>query len=182
CVLFRGDDKTLCGVAISTNEIRRDDDILTRAKKAGNLLAMGYTEKEIAKLFGVTYQSIGNWLAINDLDTKVKGLIKDGRLAATLAMKLAKIEKGKQLEAAQEYLDEKATAKKTGKRQKRNRSNPLNQKKMRGRKEIEALLKIFDAKHEGNYRDLIKWRGIDKKGRPRRGEAPRAPQQRRRTT
>jgi ParB family chromosome partitioning protein len=157
CIVRRGTAKHLAGTAVMANELRRDDDILVRAKKATNLSNYGYTEEEIAIMFGVTKQTILNWLAIGSLDKTVKSAIKDGKIPASHAMRLARVPKDEQPQIMNEYLEENETVSPNEKprQKKRNKNSPLHVDKVRSKKECKILLDALGEEHI--FVPAIKW-------------------------
>jgi len=89
CIHRRGDAHDMLVTMISANEHRYDDDPMIRAKKAARLMALRASEAEVANCFGVTVQSIRNWLTLLDLAPSVQQAVSAGRIGATAATKLA---------------------------------------------------------------------------------------------
>jgi len=99
------------GVAVSMNEVRKDTSPLTKAnrmyayverlqakndepEKAASVRADAI--KRCAVIFGYSTKQVENYLALNDCSAKVKRAIDSGRLSATAASNLAKLEKEEQ--------------------------------------------------------------------------------------
>lgn len=82
-VIFRNEKD---GVAASTgvllNEIRKDDDVLTKAEKADRLRNLGRSDEEIAETFGVTTKTISTWAKFAVLSNSVLKAIKDDKISA----------------------------------------------------------------------------------------------------
>lgn len=155
CVVRKGSAKHLTAASVTANEVRINDDILARAKKASNLLNMGYTEEEIAKLFGVTKQTILNYLAIDGLDKTVKKAIGEEKIPASHAMKLSKIPKKEQYQAMSEYLEQNKDKKPRTERKKTDKKNPLNVQKMCSKKECKQMIEALGENHA--FVEVIKW-------------------------
>lgn len=85
CMIRKGDDASLFGVMVSTNELRREDTPMGRAEKLQRFLAMGRSESEAVVVFGVTRQTIANWKALLDLAPEVKQAVEHGVIGATAA-------------------------------------------------------------------------------------------------
>lgn len=85
CMIRKGDDASLFGVMVSTNELRREDTPMGKAEKLQRFLAMGRTEAEAVVVFGVTRQTIANWRALLDLAPEVKQAVETGVIGATAA-------------------------------------------------------------------------------------------------
>jgi ParB family chromosome partitioning protein len=92
----RGSDKDLFGVLILTNELRQNDGPLQKAEKLQRCLEMGYTEAEAAVTFGVSEQTIRDWLILLELDPAVRNAVEARTLSATAAVKLGKLDKKRQ--------------------------------------------------------------------------------------
>jgi ParB family chromosome partitioning protein len=100
----RDDDEDALAVMISENEKRVDDDQLTKAKKLKRFLDIGGTEEDAVVMFGVTKVSLKNWLSLLDLDSKVQHMVSDGKLSASAAGDLSKLERKDQVEEAQRLI------------------------------------------------------------------------------
>jgi len=84
-----GSDEHVATVAISMNEIRLDDDVLTKAAKAERLMSrLGGDKKAVANAFGVTTVTIDNWAKLMELAAPVKKAVASGQLSAHAASKL----------------------------------------------------------------------------------------------
>lgn len=90
-MLSRGSDENLFGVMISENEIRSDDVLTTKLPKLEKLLAFGKTEQEAADIFGVTTQTIKNWLSLIAASPDVKKAVSKGSISATAGVTIAKL-------------------------------------------------------------------------------------------
>lgn len=86
CLVKSGDGSRLVGVGISANEQRQMDTAATKARKAARYLDLGRTEEEAALAFGVSEQTIRNWLAVTTLEPEVQIAIEAGRISATEAV------------------------------------------------------------------------------------------------
>lgn len=104
-LIRRIDVKTAAGEMIVQNEHRRDDDALTRAKKAQRMLTAGRKMVEVALAFGVSVQSISQWLKLLDLSATLQKMLEDGRLSATTASTLASLDHKAQAEAAKALIE-----------------------------------------------------------------------------
>ena len=83
------EDVRVAGIAISENEIRADDDVLTKAKKASRLLGQLHDENEVAIAFGVTLTTIRNWLRLAEADPRVHQAIREGKISASAGVEIA---------------------------------------------------------------------------------------------
>ncbi len=89
CVFKRGDSADLFAMSISTNEQRVEDNPLEKAEKLKRLLNQGFEYSEAATIFGVTVETIKRWEKLIGLEPDVKDDIRDGKLSASAASKLA---------------------------------------------------------------------------------------------
>ena len=135
-VMAVGDEITQYGVMISENELRRDDSPIAKAEKCCKYLSMGRTTKEAAVAFGVTEQTIKNWMEITGLAVSVKKSVDKGVISATAAAKLSKLSPTKQKETVAEM------AAVSGK--KRITISAVTGSKMRKKKEISDMLSLID--------------------------------------
>lgn len=93
-LIEQGDDVHMQGVAISLNEIRRDDNTLVKAEKCMRLLQRnGNDYKAAAIRFGVSVVAIKNWAKVAELPSKVKRAVADGQISASAASELHGLEK-----------------------------------------------------------------------------------------
>lgn len=150
-ILRRGDEEAAVGVMVSANELRLDDAPLAKAQKASKLLAMGKSTKEVALIFGVTVQCLGQWLTLLDTAPEVQAAVKSGKLAASAALEVAKLPREKQKAVAKkaEAAPKKTTATAVKIAQK---TSPA---PMRSRREIEDRLTQPHLPEQ--YRDALLW-------------------------
>ena len=85
----RADDKRIAGIMVSTNELRQDDEVLTKATKASRLLDLVGDINEVAIAFGRTPQQIRNWLKLAEADEGIHEAIKTGVISASAGIELA---------------------------------------------------------------------------------------------
>ncbi|MCD8349996.1 MAG: ParB/RepB/Spo0J family partition protein [Planctomycetaceae bacterium] len=135
-IIERGQDADLYGVLISMNEIRRDDSPLVRADKAQRLINMGKTEAEVADAFGVSGQTIKNWLALQDLAAPVRLAVEAGEVTATAAGQLAGLSADEQQDRLEQLKAEggRVTVSRVKRAAKSGDNKPTN--RMRTKKEI----------------------------------------------
>lgn len=117
-VLRRGPEHELFGVMVSSNEIRKDDNAMAKAKKVQRFLNMGRTKQEAAIAFGVSDVSISNWTKMLELALPVQKLVEEGKLSANAASKLYSLDPEEQTKKALELV---TAAKETGKKPTANR-------------------------------------------------------------
>lgn len=99
CIIRRGDDREMLGVAVSENEIRKADTPMVRARKMQHLLELGRVEGDIAIIFGVTKQTVKNHLKLFDLCPQVQNAVEAGTISATAASQLSDMPPAEQKKA-----------------------------------------------------------------------------------
>ncbi len=98
CALEHGDESHMATVAISLNEIRKDDDAIVKAAKAVRLLNRNGNDKAAAAIaFGVTTTTIKNWTKLVELAAPVKKAVANGEISASAATQLHGMEKDDQI-------------------------------------------------------------------------------------
>lgn len=140
-VTRRGDDSTLAGIMVSTNEIREEDLPLNRAKKIARLSEMGKSDEHIAMLFGVSKSTIKNYSALLDCTTPVRNAVEAGHIPLKEAYKLAKLEPAEQKETVAKMIAAGATV--TNKREKTKKMRQAagtDRPTVRRKKEIDELV------------------------------------------
>lgn len=95
-ILKRVDEQEAMGILVSANEHREDDDVLTKAKKAGRMLDRGISEAEVAGEFGVTQQAVKSWRKLLTCSAKVKKAVEQGKLSAAAAAELSTMSREEQ--------------------------------------------------------------------------------------
>lgn len=160
-ILRGGSDSDLFGVLISENEIRRDDNAIKKGEKARKLLNMGYTVAQIAVTFGVTYQTVGNWLKADELPEPIKEAVLNDEISATAAIRMSDMSNDQQVDHYDNIKKSglKPTVENVGKTVLKTKGVQVN--KMRSKREIEE--KIVDFQYEGQsiyaaaFIDALKW-------------------------
>lgn len=100
CALETGDESHMATVAIALNEIRVDDGTMVKAAKAIRLLNRnGDDHKAVAIAFGVSTQTIKNWIKLVELAAPVRKAVERGQISASAATALHAMEKDEQVEA-----------------------------------------------------------------------------------
>lgn len=160
CIVRRGQEADLFGVTVSENEQRRDDNPLAKADKAQRLLNMGKTEEDVAIAFGVSTQTIKNWLKLQELSAPVRNAVERGEISATAAGELAGLS-GEEQKARMEEMKA-AGGKMTVTRAKKAAKGEKSAQgvRMKSRKEIEEELKTpFDERddYQKGYSHALKW-------------------------
>ncbi len=101
CIEVQAEDGRVGGIMISTNEHRRNDDVLSRARKAARLLDLTGNMDEVCLAFGRTQKSIENWLQLLNADPAVIGAVEEGVISASIGIELSALPRGEQREAIQ---------------------------------------------------------------------------------
>ncbi len=86
-----GDNVSLTGVMITTNELRLADGPLVKAQKLARYLALGRTMEEAAVTFGATVSTLKGYLALLTCHPDVIAALKKGRIGVTHAKMLSAI-------------------------------------------------------------------------------------------
>lgn len=94
--LERGSDADVFGVTVLANEFRHGDDMLTKAKKASRLIAMGKSDAEVVTLYGITTQTLSAWLRLLEAAPSVQKAVASGEVSASAAAALAKLPREEQ--------------------------------------------------------------------------------------
>lgn len=156
----RGDDKSMVGVMILENELRQDDNPFEKANKALNLYNAGWGEDELATVFGVTEQTIGNWLRLHDLSDSVKDAVQAGDLSASAAGELAHLdreEQDKQLEELQTDGEKLTAAKVRNAVQEKDGKPPV---KLRPKREIMKIMEVVQSRDDERsqaFLECLQW-------------------------
>lgn len=106
CIEVRGDDSRVSGIMISTNEVRRDDEVLVKAAKAARLLDQLGDKEGVALAFGRSTKTIDNWMKLLQADPKVHDAIREGKISAAVGIKLAGKPREEQLKTLDQILTE----------------------------------------------------------------------------
>ena len=104
CVRKKGEDSTMMGIMITTNEMRQEDKMFAKARKAARLLATLGEVNEVALAFGVSPTAVRNWLSLLEADESVKSAVQSGVISATAGVKLSKLPRPEQAAALEKLL------------------------------------------------------------------------------
>ena len=156
----RGSEADIFGVSIIANENRQDDTPLTRANKAQRLLNMGKTENEVAVAFGVSNQTVKNWLKLQGLSLSERHAVECGVITATAASELSELPKEKQKTKLDDMKAEggKVTVARTRKAVKTGDAKPV--ARMQSRRAVENELTVPVAQEgtfKDGYRSALRW-------------------------
>lgn len=114
-IIRREDDVEAFETSIVLNEIRENDDVISKVEKANRLLNMGRTTEQVAHAFGVLPTTINAWTKIMDLAPQVRTAIKNGQVGATDAVKqLGSLTREQQIEKLPQLVESAPTRKRQG--------------------------------------------------------------------
>lgn len=86
---LRKDGKGLAGAVEAENNVRRDDDMLTKARNAQRLLKQGYSESQAAIKMGMSLPVLQNHLRVLELSPRMQDAVERGVITATAASTFA---------------------------------------------------------------------------------------------
>lgn len=153
-----GTDADLFGILVSENEIRHEDSMINKGEKARKLLNLGRSMQEIALIFGVSRQSVENWLNVQQLPEQIKTAIVNNELSATAAIQLAGYSRDEQVERFEGIKKQGAKPTVKNMQSAANSEDNKPQPKMKTRKEIESELVLIDGSdYERGYNDALLW-------------------------
>lgn len=165
----RSVDADMMSVKISENENRVDDDYIAKANNAERLLALGKTEAEVARRFGISEQSLRNLLALNELSDGVRAAVQQKKIGFIAAIELRDLTHKDQEETLSAVLSAGNTSAselqrmRRERKKKRNgksngeaaapRAKPVKAKVLRKVADNEEFLSTLDPQ----ARDLLRW-------------------------
>jgi len=100
----KGDDADMFGVMITLNEVRKNDDAMTRAHKLKRYLDMGRSEEDAAIRFGKSIATIKNLLSLLEAGPEVQEAVSKGKISIQAAKKLSAIPKEEQSSALEQVV------------------------------------------------------------------------------
>lgn len=89
---------------IVTNEHRRDDSTLTKARKAAAISAMGHADAKVQTMFGVSRVTLANWRTLLQCTPEILAKIEADEIPATLGFELGKLPAADQAKRLAEIL------------------------------------------------------------------------------
>lgn len=104
CLEVQAEDSRVAGIMISTNEIRQDDSILAKARKAERLLSFVGEKEEVALAFGRGVKTIENWLLLLTADPAVLEAVESNKISAQVGIDLARRPREEQVEVLAQLL------------------------------------------------------------------------------
>lgn len=97
-VVTRGEPKALMGVMVMENEGRKDTTPMGRAKLAQRLVEAGYPEDTICVVLHCSKSATKNYLALLDCTAAVRNAVDTGKIPATMAYGLSRLDPEEQRE------------------------------------------------------------------------------------
>lgn len=149
----RGDGAMLYGISRAANTHRPDDTPLQNARNAQRLMDMGRSEPEVAVAFGVTPQTMKQWLALLQLDPKVQRAVERG-MAVGAAAPLAKLPKAEQVAKLAELGSAKPTARAVANKLRADQGKPARQTPAHRLREIEVIINDLARDPEFDEEDV----------------------------
>jgi ParB family chromosome partitioning protein len=104
-MLKRTNAHSAMGMMISSNEHRQNDTPIGKAKKAQRYIDLGRDESEVATLLGLSKASVKNLLSLLDAPAAVRNAVESGKITATDAYKLAKLDPAEAKEKVAELVE-----------------------------------------------------------------------------
>lgn len=150
------------GVMVSENTFRRDDDPMTRAKKASRMMALGATEADVAKTFGISKAQVRNLLSLLDLAPKVQKAVEAEKVPFTAAIQLADLPREAQVAKLDEMIASGAVSVGEAKRQRQARAAGADAEPRTKRPGLSTLRKVaeheeFTASLSDDAKALLQW-------------------------
>lgn len=96
-ITVMAEDRVVSGIMVSTNEIRRADAILTKARKAARLFNQGLSHEEVSVSFGCSIQTIRNYLRLVQADPAVHAAVEENKISASVGLELSLLGRDEQL-------------------------------------------------------------------------------------
>jgi ParB family chromosome partitioning protein len=87
CRVFRGSMEELVIVSLTENEIRVDDDPVTKARKVRRALSHGASEADVARAMGVSGETIRQWGKLLECDSTVQKAVEKREYSMSAALK-----------------------------------------------------------------------------------------------
>lgn len=104
-LIERGDDTRVVGVMLASNELRKGDDIPTKARKAQAYFGLCKDLEAVAITFGVSRTTIANWFKLLEADPAIMAAVEEKKIAASAAYQLASLPRDEQLKRLKSMLD-----------------------------------------------------------------------------
>jgi ParB family chromosome partitioning protein len=170
-LVTKGSDEDLLGYSVTENELRKNDSVIQKARKAQRLSNLGMTNKDISVSMGVSEHAVMDWLVLVNLDGSVQKAVDQGKLSASAAKKFKDLGKEQQKELLEQLTEEgdgpvlivEGDGKDTGKGKTKKKKKPTAkdvEKKTKGRtapSRSEIQKRSRDRAYSDDYRDGLLW-------------------------
>jgi len=104
CVVERGEEAKSMVTVASTNTFYVEDEPIDKARRALLMLDKGLTIADIAMSYGVTQQSIRNWVAVLSMVPEVVDAVENGLVPWSIALELKNVSREEQAEKIKELI------------------------------------------------------------------------------
>jgi ParB family transcriptional regulator, chromosome partitioning protein len=106
CVLRRGSEEDLASVSVAANEMRQDDDVVTKAQRALRLCNMDIPASEIADDFGVTTVTIKSWIKLAECSRFLQKKVQNDEMSVSAAIEMSAMPVTEQKETFKKAIEE----------------------------------------------------------------------------
>jgi ParB family chromosome partitioning protein len=173
CTFRRGeDDAGLFELSVLTNEQRRGDSPMERAKKMQRLADFGRSSEQIALVFGCSLNTVKAGLHLLDCAKEVQHAVEGGKVSATVATKLHKLPREEQRKALATMFESGATKGQRAKDEVKKARGEKTAPRVRPRKELEAKLKECEADGDVIAAAILRWAlGLDEEQAAEKADA-----------
>ena len=155
-VIRQGNEKVMFGIMISENELRRDDDPLTKSDKLVRYQQITQAgDEEAAVVFGVDVQTVKNWQKLKGCVVDVRKAVERGQIPATAAARLSGKASEEQKKALQELLESGRPTVANAERVASGKKAETKKTRKPGRKVL--LDAIEDENTPSEARDILRW-------------------------
>lgn len=165
----RDTDAGLLGAMLQENEVRENDNLLTKLDKAKRLMNAGVSPEDTALRCGVSLAHFKTWLAFDDNAlTATKKAVEAGKISPSTAITLARIkEPEKQKEALDSVLEHVSQGGKSSPRVAKNAAKEKGHTGKAGVTDKRTLAKLLAAvqstphPHNSSEKTLAWWTGVE---------------------
>jgi ParB family transcriptional regulator, chromosome partitioning protein len=103
-VVKRGTPQMMAAAMVIENENREDDTPLRKAAKMVRLNALGFSDEDVAVMFGLTKQQVRHYMRLLEQPAVVRNAVDAGKITMKMAIDLAKLDPEQQKEKLTEAL------------------------------------------------------------------------------
>jgi ParB family chromosome partitioning protein len=161
-MVSRKNDQGVLEASIAENEVRTDDTMIVKARKAARMIERGCSEADVAVTFRLTRQGVSNLLKLLDLDDKVQKAVEQGKLSPSAAITLTDIPRAEQVAKMEEMVASGAVGVVEAARQQRARRNGKSVEPRTSKVSVAVLRRVADNEEfmEGlsdDAKNLLQW-------------------------